>query len=52
MNTLGLLQKLNVLLIFTFDYKYLKFKQKNIFNLRIKTALFLKYNRMNGLVGL
>ena len=24
---------------------------KNIFNLRITTVLYLKYNRINGLVG-
>ena len=33
---------------FTFYYKYLKYK--NIFNLGIKTVLYLKYNRINGLV--
>ena len=32
-------QKLNILLIFTFCYKYLKYK--NYFNLGIKTALYL-----------
>ena len=30
-------------------YKYLKYK-KNIFNLEIKTVLYLKYNHINGLV--
>ena len=43
------LQKLNLLLIFTFCYKYLKYK--NILNLGIKTVLSLKYNRINILVG-
>ena len=38
--------KLNLLLIFTFFCKYLKYK--NIFELGIKTVLYLKYNRMNG----
>ena len=42
--------KLNLLLIFTFYYKYLKYK-KNVYNLGIKTVLHLKYNRINGLVG-
>ena len=31
-------------------YKHLKYK-KNIFNLGIKTVLYSKYNRINGLVG-
>ena len=41
-------QKLNLLLIFTFDYKYLNYK--NNFNLEIKTVLYLKYNHINGFV--
>ena len=41
--------KLNVLLIFTFYYKYLKYK--NIFNLGFKTVLYLKYDCINCLVG-
>ena len=41
--------KMNLLLILTFYYKYLKYK--NIFNLRMKTVLYLKYNRMHGFVG-
>ena len=35
--------------VLTFYYKYLKFK--NNFNLGIKTVLYLKYNRINGFVG-
>ena len=42
--------KLNLSLIFTFYYKYLKYKH-NIFNLGIKTVLYFKYNRINGIVG-
>ena len=42
-------QKVDLLLIFTFYYKYLKYK-KNIFDLGNKTALYLKYNRINVLV--
>ena len=42
MNTSGLL-----LLIFTFYYKYLKYKKI----LGIKTVMHLKYNCINGLVG-
>ena len=44
------IQKTNLLLIFEIYYKYLKYK-KNIFNLGIKTVLYLKYNPINGLVG-
>ena len=40
-------QKLNLLLIFTIYYNYLKYKKNNI-DLRIKTVLHLKYNRING----
>ena len=40
--------KMNVLLIFTFYYKYLKYIKKNIFKLGIKTVLYLKYNRIDG----
>ena len=43
-------QKLNLLLIFTFYYKYLKYK--NNFNLGIKTVLYLKYNCTNSLFRL
>ena len=43
------LPKMNLLLIFTFNYKYLKYK--DIFNLGIKTVFYLIYNRINGLVG-
>ena len=47
--------KLNLLLIFTFYYRYLKYEKKNDFNLGIKTGLFRisKYNRItcNRLVG-
>ena len=42
-------QKFNLLLIFTFYYKYLKYKKK-IFNLWIKTDVYWKCNRFNGLV--
>ena len=42
--------KIELLLIFTFYYRYLKYK-KNIFNLGIKTVLYLKCNRINSLVG-
>ena len=38
------IQKLNLLLIFTFYNKYLKYK--NIFNLGIKTVFNLKYNHI------
>ena len=38
-------QRLNLLLIFTFYFKYLKYKI--IFNLVIETVLYLKYNRIN-----
>ena len=41
--------KMNLLLIFTFYYKYIKYKI--IFNSGIKTVLYLKYNRISGLVG-
>ena len=40
------IQKMNLLLIFTFYYKYLKYKKH--FNLGIKTNLYLKYYRING----
>ena len=43
------LQKLNLLLIFTFYYKNVKYQ--NIFNLGIKTILYLKYICINSLVG-
>ena len=39
--------KMNLLLIFTFYYKYPKYK----INFGIKTVVHLKYNRINGLVG-
>ena len=39
---------MNLLLIFTFYYKYLNIEK--YFNLRIKTVLYLKYNRINGFV--
>ena len=42
-------QKMNLFLIFTFYYKYLKYK--NYFNLGIETVFHLKYNHINGLVG-
>ena len=35
--------------IFAFYYKYLKYKI--IFNLEIKIVLYLKYNHLNGFVG-
>ena len=38
-----------IALIFTFYYRCLKYKI--IFNSGIKTILFLKFNRINGLVG-
>ena len=38
-------QRMNLLLIFTFYFKYLKYKI--IFNLVIETVLYLKYNRIN-----
>ena len=38
-----------LLLLFTFYYKYLKYK--NIFSLGIKSVLYLKYNRIDGFVG-
>ena len=41
--------KIEFIFIFTFYYRYLKYK--NIFNLGIKTVLFLKYDRFNGFVG-
>ena len=44
------ISKMNLLLIFTFYDKYLKY-EKNIFDLGIKTDLYLKYNLINGLVG-
>ena len=44
------IQKFYLLLILTFYYKYLKCKN-NIFNLGIKTILYLEYNRINCLVG-
>ena len=48
MNT-SAFHKFNLLLIFTFYYKYLKYK-KYFFNLGIKTVLYSKYNCINGLV--
>ena len=39
-----------LLLIFTFYYKYQKYKKIYIFNFEIKTVLYLKY--INGLVGM
>ena len=44
-------QNLNLLLIFRSTFYYNNLKYKNIFNLGIKTVLYLKYNRINGLVG-
>ena len=35
---------MNVLLIFTFKYKYLKYKKKNIYNLGNKTVFYLYNN--------
>ena len=43
-------QKLNLFFMLTFYYKYVKFK--NNFNLGVKTVLYLKYNRINGFVGM
>ena len=42
-------QKLNLLLIFSFYYKYLKYKI--ISNLGIKTVLYFKYDCINSLDG-
>ena len=36
--------------ILYYNYQYLKYK-KDIFNLGIKTVLYLRYNRINGFVG-
>ena len=36
--------------ILYYNYQYLKYK-KDIFNLGIKTVLYLRYHRMNGFVG-
>ena len=44
-----IIMKLNLLLNITSYYTYLKYKN-NIFNLGIKTVLYLKYNHINGLV--
>ena len=38
-----------IFFIFTFYYTYLKYKK--YFNLGVKTVLYLKYNRINGFVG-
>ena len=43
--------KLNLLLIFTFYYKYLIYIIKFIFNLGNKTVLYLICNHINGFVG-
>ena len=42
-------QKLNLLLIFTFCYKYLKYKKG--FIILEKAVLYLICNRINGFVG-
>ena len=41
--------KIEFIAKFTFYYNHLKYKI--ILDLGIKTVLYLKYNRMNGLVG-
>ena len=43
--------KLNSLLIFTFDYKYLKYRKLFIINENKQVFLLLLCNRINGLVG-
>ena len=37
--------------MFTFYHEYIKCKKKTISNLGIKTVLYLKYNCINGFVG-